>query len=176
MVQDLIKYFGKQAIVASIDVKKENSKYMIYDYKSKQTTIELKQRLSSLDIAEVLLNSVDRDGSKNSYDIELYKEALRYTNLPIIALGGAKNPLCMRELLDNVDKISAVGAGNFFHYSEHSVAISKMFLKKDKLRAIRHDGVLQYKDIEFDNDIRIKKQDDEVLKDMIFEKHIKESI
>jgi len=174
-IQKAIHYFGKQCIIASVDAIQEGKKYYRYDYLTHNFTDDLFQTLQSIQTGEILLNSVNRDGMKNGYDLELYTKALEVTQTPLIAMGGAKNPYNLRELFDKTD-LSAAAAANFFHYYEHSISITKALLKSDTNRPIRHDGLLKYNQFEFDEDGRIKKQDEEELQQMLFEHHQREII
>ena len=175
-IQSAADYFGKQCIVASIDITKKEGKYRLYDYLTRKAMDDPFSIIETLGAGEIIVNVVERDGMKTGYEILLYQKLTALTNIPIIALGGAKNPYDMRDLLDSVPKISAVAAANFFHYYEHSVAITKAILKKEKNRPIRHDGLLRYEDFDFDEDGRILKKEDEELEKMLFEYHKKEVI
>ena len=175
-LQEATHYFGKQCIVASVDITKKEGEYRIYDYLSRSATHNPFTFIDTLDVGEILVNVVEKDGMKSGYEIPLYQELTKRTNIPVIALGGAKNPYDMQALLDSVPNISAVAAANFFHYFEHSVAITKAILKKEKNRPVRHDGLLRYDDFDFDEDGRLVKKADEELEKMLFEYHEKEVI
>ena len=175
-INQAVTYFGKQCIVASIDVLPKGQKYYLYDYLRQTTSDTLQEMIHSLDVGEFLINVVTKDGKKTGYDTTLYNRLTAITDTPIIALGGAKNPMDMRVLFDSVENISAASAANFFHYSEHSVATTKAFLKQDVNRPIRHDGTLQYANRAFDEDARVLKQEEDTLKEMLFQYHKKERI
>ena len=175
-LQEATHYFGKQCIVASVDITKKEGEYRIYDYLSRSATHDPFTFIDTLDVGEILVNVVEKDGMKSGYETALYQELTKRTNIPVIALGGAKNPYDMQALLDSVPNISAVAAANFFHYFEHSVAITKAILKKEKNRPVRHDGLLRYDDFNFDEDGRLVKKADEELEKMLFEYHEKEVI
>ncbi len=174
-IQKAIHYFGKQCIIASVDAIQKEDKYYRYDYLTHNYKDNLFQTLQTIQTGEILLNSVNHDGMKNGYDLELYSRVLEVTQTPLIAMGGAKSPYDLRELFDKTD-VSAAAAANFFHYYEHSISITKAILKSDINRPIRHDGLLKYTQFAFDKDGRIKKEDEVKLQQMLFEHHKREII
>ena len=131
-LKEVSDMFGSQSIIISIDVKKIKEDYIVFiDSATKSTKKSLKEYIEFLDnysYAEVLIHSIDNDGKKNGYDIELVNYIKTMTSKPIIAAGGAKNSSSIYELFSKTD-ISAAAAGNFFHFSEHSV----LNVKKDLL-------------------------------------------
>ena len=175
-IEQAVDYFGKQCIVASLDVMPHAQKYYLYDYLTQSRDDTLQERVRSLHVGEFLINVVTKDGKKTGYDIALYNYLTSITDTPIVALGGAKDANDIKTLFDNANKISAASAANFFHYMEHSVAITKAYLKSDLNRPIRHDGSLQYANRAFDETARVLKQEDETLANMLFEYHEKERI
>ena len=84
---------------------------------------------------EILLNSIDKDGSANGYDIDFIKLVNSKINIPLIACGGAGNEIDIFECFEKT-KIDAVAAGNIFHFKENSYVEIKEFLRK-KLNYIR---------------------------------------
>jgi imidazole glycerol-phosphate synthase subunit HisF len=180
LIEEGARFFGSQCMVVSIDAKRENDgSYRAYTYGGKTDTLlspaELAQQAQAFGAGEILINSIDRDGHKNGYDIDLVRSLLSATNLPLIALGGAKDPLCMKALLENCD-VSAVAAGNYFHFVEHSATIAKAYLSRYFPEQIRLDGYSDYRDFSFDERGRIVKKEDKFLRDMLFEFHPKEVI
>ena len=79
-----------------------------------------------------MINSIDRDGKGNGYDLELLNLVCKITNLPVIACGGVGKHEHLYEAVANT-KVDAVAAANFFHYSDQSVYLSKKFLFDKKV-------------------------------------------
>ncbi len=102
-------------------------------------------------------------------------KACQVSNIPIIALGGAKNAKDLEKAI-KISELSAVAAANFFHYTEHSGTIAKSFIKRENQYPIRLETHVDYKETKFDEDTRILKKEDDVLASLMFETHEKEVI
>ena len=137
LISQIAKEFGSQSIVISVDVKKINNDYKIfYDCGKTQSNYSLKDWLKIIynnGAGELLINSIDRDGSQKGYDINLLKIVTKNCKIPVIALGELETFLIfMRVLKTNID---AAAAANIFQYSDQSVFLAKEFLyKKIKVR------------------------------------------
>jgi cyclase len=133
-INDAAKEFGSQCIVASVDVKKIDGKYFVYNKKFKKNLLvtEWVKTLEELGAGEILLNSVDRDGLKTGYDIDLINKVCNIVNLPVIALGGAGKVEDFKEVLENTD-VDAVAAANFFQYIDQSVFLTRKYLFDNNL-------------------------------------------
>ena len=133
IISEFANTFGKQSIVVSIDVKKIGSNYVIYN--SKNDSIAEKDLFSYVkDVekkgaGEILLNSVDRDGTGEGFDINLINQINNLIKIPLIPCGGAGTVDHISELLDKVN-LSAIAAGNIFNFTERSYENIKNFLKK----------------------------------------------
>lgn len=167
--------FGKQCIVISLDAFDKKR----YDYFSKTTLsqdiAEAAKFIQESHAGEILLNNVHRDGAKVGLDIELINYVCDRVSLPVIAMGGVGNAIHIREAL-KVETLSAVAVGNFFHFIEHSVNITKGFIASSSNLPIRNESYANYQETNFDEDFRIAKKSDEKLKDMLFEYHKEEVI
>lgn len=95
-----------------------------------------------------------------------------HVNIPVIACGGAKNANDMIEALKSTNA-SAISAGNFFHFTEHSVNITKAVIKKEL--DVRIETHANYTDSMFDKNLRLLKKEDELLEHMMFV-HIEKEI
>jgi cyclase len=138
---DLIKEssnkFGSQCIVVAIDAKKtKNNTWEVFTHGGRQPT-----QLNALDFAklaeengagEILLTSMDRDGTKEGYDIELTKTISSSLNIPVIASGGVGT---LKHLKDGIVEggSSAVLAASIFHFGEYSIQEAKEYLKKENV-------------------------------------------
>jgi cyclase len=164
------QHFGKQFVIASVDIKTNHfGHYALYNYKNQCFyDIEINhflQKLPHIGVGEILVNSVDRDGSYQGFDLELFKR-LR-SELPILFQGGAKNASSFIELFSKTSAKNAV-AGNFFHFSEHSVATCKNKIAQS-IDQIRSDQKYFYNFFEEESD-RPQKMSDAYLENMLFEK------
>jgi len=127
--------FGNQCIVLAIDAKKEpgKEKWRVYTHGGRKATqldaLDWARRAVSLGAGEILLTSMDCDGMKNGYDIELTRAVSEAVEVPIIASGGAGNLAHMAEVLDQ-GKASAVLAASIFHFGTYSIPEAKTFLRK----------------------------------------------
>lgn len=162
--------FGSQCIVVCLDVIKKEHDYFIYDYIKKESKDMLHialEKAQNFGAGEILLNNVNNDGKKNGYDLNLINESCKICSLPIIALGGVGNPHHLKEGI-LIKNLSGVSAANFFHFTEHSVILSKSYLKKENNLPIRLETNIKYKDSFFDEDLRLAKKEDNLLDSLNF--------
>lgn len=127
------KCFGSQAIVVSMDVKKNaDGDFKIFiDHGLKETnwTPEIwAQEVQKHGAGEIFLNSIDRDGTAEGYDNELIKRVVNAVNIPVIACGGVATYSDFGEMISYTNA-SAAAAGNIFHFRELSYSIAKKQLK-----------------------------------------------
>jgi len=157
LIKKISEYFGSQCVVVCLDIKKENGKYYIFKKNGKiKTNYDLKKtidKIGMLGAGEIMINSIDRDGKKKGFDINLIKFVASITNLPVIALGGAGKYSDFIEPFKRT-KVSALAAGNIFHFTEHSTIIAKAnMLKKGIDVRVNSDAI--YKLRNFDDTGRV---------------------
>ena len=126
--------YGSQCIIVSIDVKINNQKnYEVYIHSGTSATgrdpISLAQEVESLGAGEILLNSIDRDGTMSGYDIEFIKSVSDVISIPVIASGGAGNYEHMALALEE-GKASALAAASIFHFTQQTPLGAKLYLHK----------------------------------------------
>lgn len=165
------KLFGTQCIVVSIDARRnDDGRYEVFTHSGRRPTgykpVDLAKIAEEQGAGEILLNSVDRDGSKRGYDRELIRQVVDSVNIPVIVCGGVGYPSHFLEAMDL--NVSAVAAANFFHYTEHSVVVAKSFLKSARAN-IRLDTYSTYDGFGFDGDGRAAKVSDPTLEKLRFE-------
>jgi len=124
--------FGSQCIVVAIDAKKiDNNKWEVYIKGGREPVgldvIEWAQKVENLGAGEILLTSMDADGTKDGYDIELLNRVSSTLSIPVIASGGAGKPEHLKEAL-TAGKADAVLAASIFHEKEYSLAEVKKYL------------------------------------------------
>jgi cyclase len=169
--------FGNQCIVASIDAIKVGNKYEIFDYlNNRSTNLEVGDFVTKLEvngIGEIIINSVDRDGSYKGFDLDLINNVCNNTNVPVICSGGAKTPRHFLEVFQNTN-VSGASAANYFHFYEHSVTIAKSFI--NTAVPLRMESKINYRENRFFDDFRLLKKNDLELEKMLFTKIEKEII
>ncbi len=165
------RQFGNQCIVASIDARRlATGKYEAFIEGGSQpagdTPASLAKRFEECGAGEILLNSIDQDGSKKGYDLELIREVVSKVNIPVVVCGGVNHP---RHFQDAAClEVSGLAAANFFHYYEHSVTTVKRYLKNTNAN-IRLDTYFDYHGFSFDDSGRLRKKDDALLEKLYVE-------
>jgi cyclase len=125
------KKFGSQCIVVAIDAKKNRDKWEVFTHGGRNNTginvIEFAKKMEDSGAGELLITSMDRDGTKIGYDNDLMFKISSTINIPIIASGGVGN---LDHLVDGIKigKASAVLAASIFHYGTYSVGEAKQYL------------------------------------------------
>ncbi len=131
VVKDSSQKFGSQCIVVAIDAKKNNGKWEIFTHGGRNKTgidaIEFAKKMEENGAGELLVTSMDRDGTQVGYDIELISKISSKVNIPVIASGGVGN---LDHLVDGIKlgNASAVLAASIFHYGKYSVKEAKEYL------------------------------------------------
>ena len=133
-ITELANEFGSQAIVVSIDAQRndENLLKVYKDFGVEETSLkpsDWAKECQERGAGEILINSIERDGTAEGYDIELIKSVVDSTNIPVIACGGVGDYSDFGKGIEQCD-VSAVAAGNFFNFKELSYPIAKRQLKK----------------------------------------------
>jgi len=131
-IQESSKLFGSQCIVVSIDAKlNEKGEYEVFSHWGKKgtgmTPIQWAKEVESLGAGEILLTSIDKNGSKDGYQMDLIKQVADSVKIPVIANGGAGEWEHMVEVVEEANA-SAVAAANIFYYSEQSTKHAKKFM------------------------------------------------
>ncbi len=130
------KMFGSQSIVVAIDAKKKNSSWEVYINGGRTPTgldvIKWAKKVERLGAGEILLTSMDKDGTKSGYDIELLKAVAESVKIPVIASGGAGKLIHFFEAVSS-GMADAVLAASLFHYREFTIKQVKNYLKRKKV-------------------------------------------
>ena len=129
--------FGNQCIVVAVDAKKVSpEKWTVFTHGGRENTgidvLEWVQEIAQRGAGEILLTSMDADGTKNGYDIELTKRVSESVEIPIIASGGAG---ALEHLSDAIKKgkADAVLAASIFHFGTYSIRETKEYLDKHNI-------------------------------------------
>lgn len=135
-VREAAERFGSQCIVVAIDAKKvsgesEANRWEIFTHGGRNPTgidaVEWARRMTDYGAGEILLTSMDRDGTKNGFDVALTRAISDAVPVPVIASGGVGN---LQHLVDGVIQggADAVLAASIFHFGEHSIAEAKQYM------------------------------------------------
>lgn len=131
VITDCAKAFGSQCIVVAVDAKRTGDSWEVYTHSgTKQTgidAIEWAKEVCDRGCGEILLTSMDADGTKQGYDIELTRTVVRNVNIPVIASGGCGTIQHIVDVLREGEADAALAA-SIFHYGQHSVAEVKRVL------------------------------------------------
>lgn len=177
LIEKAAKIFGNQCVVVSIDAITEPDGHRVYDYINKKplplTPSVFAKKCENLGAGEILINSVDRDGSYSGYDIPLIQSVCQNVTIPVICSGGARDANDFVKVFSET-KASAASAANFFHFTEHSVLITKANIKKHV--GIRLDTYSNYLENPVDDHYRLMKKSDKVLEEMLYIRIEKEVI
>lgn len=177
LITKVAHQYGEQCVVASVDGLLTDSGYRVFDYMQhkvlNQTPSGLAKKLQQLGAGEVLINSVDRDGSYQGFDLALIDSVCKEVTIPVICSGGAGNAQHFVEVFQRTT-VSAASAANYFHFTEHSVTTTKTQVNKHI--PLRHETYFHYQDSHFGKDGRVLKKDDQELEDMLFQRIEKELI
>jgi imidazole glycerol-phosphate synthase subunit HisF len=125
------KKFGSQCIVVAIDAKKNSNKWEVFTHGGRNNTkldaIEFAKKMEDCGAGELLVTSMDRDGTQIGYDNDLMFKISSIVNIPVIASGGVGN---LDHLVDGIKlgNASAVLAASIFHYGTHSIKEAKQYL------------------------------------------------
>ena len=142
---------GRQCVVVAIDAKRNynisngrnvfsdgDNKFWfeVFIYGGKKETgldaVEWAKTAQKLGAGEILLTSIDRDGTKDGYDLVLTRAIVGSVKIPVIASGGCGEPQHMMEVFKNTD-VDAALAASIFHYESHSVDRVKQYLKQNQV-------------------------------------------
>jgi len=131
MIIESSKKFGSQCIVVAIDAKKNGNKWEVFTHGGRNNTsldaIEFAKKMEGNGAGELLVTSMDRDGTQIGYDNDLMFKISSTVNIPVIASGGVGN---LDHLVDGIKlgNASAVLAASIFHYGTHSINEAKQYL------------------------------------------------
>ncbi len=136
LITEGAEIFGSQCIVLSIDAKRQDGLWYAYTHGGRNNSgidaIKWAKEGERLGAGEILLNSIDKDGTKEGYDLELTRRISESVNIPVIASGGAGNP---QQMVDAVKfgKADAVLLASLLHYGEYTIKDIKDYLKEKEI-------------------------------------------
>lgn len=133
LVSEAASKFGSQCVVVAIDARQSGpSKWEVYSHGGRTATginaVEWAQKVESLGAGEILLTSMDRDGTKDGFDLPLTRSIARAVNIPVIASGGVGTLQHIAAGLTEGEADAALAA-SIFHYGEYSIRETKEYLR-----------------------------------------------
>lgn len=131
LITEIAKRHGSQCLVSSVDVRFQDGDWLCFSHSGVQATgrkvISWVRELEALGTGEILITSIDRDGTMQGYDLALIETVVNLVNIPVIASGGAGNYQHMVEAVKDAGA-SAVAASSMFHFTEQTPAGAKLAL------------------------------------------------
>jgi len=134
LIVEAAEKFGRQCVVVSIDTRSTSVfPWEVFTHAGQKSTgmdaLNWARRAASLGAGEILITSIDREGTSKGYDLELVKTIANALDIPVIASGGVGN---LWHLVDgiNIGHASAVAAASIFHFTDQSVIKAKTFMKQ----------------------------------------------
>ncbi len=134
IISQAAQLYGNQCVVLSVDIKRVDGKFLVFAKGGRENTgidaIEWIKRCVSMGAGEVVVNSIDTDGVKNGFDLELLEKVCGAVNVPIIASGGAGKEEDFTALFKTLPGVDAGLAASVFHFGEIEIPRLKEQLKK----------------------------------------------
>lgn len=131
LIEDAANRFGRQCVVIAIDARQTESGHEVYSHGGRRATgraaVAWAREAAERGAGEILLTSMDRDGTKYGYDLELTASVTAAVTIPVIASGGAGNPEHLRSVLSDAGAAAALAA-SIFHFDAHPVPETKRYL------------------------------------------------
>ena len=136
IIKDASEYFGNQCIVVAVDAKKHNNDWFVYSHGGTRKTdlfaLDWIEKVQNLGAGEILLTSMDKDGTKSGFDNNLLSKVSEFLKIPLIASGGVGS---LEHFYDGVakGKADALLAASVFHFNEISIKEVKKYLKQKNI-------------------------------------------
>jgi imidazole glycerol-phosphate synthase subunit HisF len=136
LVKDLAKQFGSQCVVLAIDTKFEDNEWRVYlnggRVKTEFRTLDWAKQAVALGAGEILLTSMNNDGTKDGFALNITKQISDAVNVPVIASGGAGTMQHFKDVFE-IGKADAALAASVFHYKEIGIPELKTYLRENNI-------------------------------------------
>lgn len=135
LIKECAQSFGSQCVVVAIDAKRVDGKFKVFIYSGRKNAnldaVEWAKKVEELGAGEILLTSIDKDGTQDGYDIELLERILEAVSIPVIISGGAGSEKHFLQAAKS--GASACLAASVFHYGKIKIKELKEYLKKNNI-------------------------------------------
>ena len=137
LIKEAAQKYGDQCVVLSADIKRVNGEFHVFSKGGREDTgmeaIEWIKKCVALGAGEVVVNSIDTDGVKGGFDIEMLRAVCNAVNVPVIASGGAGCVQDFLSLFDEIPDIDAALAASVFHFGEIKIPDLKAEMRKNNI-------------------------------------------
>jgi cyclase len=139
LITEIANQFGSQCVVVAIDTKFEDNEWKVFVHGGRTSTplktVEWAKQIEQLGAGEILLTSMNNDGTKAGFDLDITNQVSTAVNIPVIASGGAGTKVHFKEVFENTKATGGLAA-SVFHYGEIPIPALKNYLKEQNI-AIR---------------------------------------
>lgn len=136
LITEIANEFGSQCVVVAIDTKFENDEWTVFVNGGKVPTgiktLDWAKQVEQLGAGEILLTSMNNDGTKNGFALDISNQVSCAVNIPVIASGGAGSKVNFKEVFEQT-KVSAALAASIFHFGEIPIPQLKQYLKSENI-------------------------------------------
>tara|TARA_A100001011_G_C14302643_1_gene841571 strand:- start:715 stop:1485 length:771 start_codon:yes stop_codon:yes gene_type:complete len=136
LIHEAVKIFGSQSIVISIDVKKIGDEYICFrnsgTIQTEYDLISWLKIVETFSVGEILITSIDKDGTMSGYDIDLIKITQNNVSIPVLAAGGCSSYYNMLQVFKETD-ISALCASSIFQFTQCTPKLAKKYLRENNI-------------------------------------------
>lgn len=137
LIEDAAKKYGDQCVVLSADIKRVDGKFTVFSKGGRENTgmeaIEWIKRCVDMGAGEIVVNSIDTDGVKNGFDLEMLGAVCSAVNVPVIASGGAGSIEDFVRLFKTLPEVDAGLAASIFHFGEVEIKVLKEELQRNDI-------------------------------------------
>jgi cyclase len=136
LIADIAGQFGSQCVVVAVDTKFEKEEWMVYVHGGRTPTpvktLDWVKQIEALGGGEILLTSMNNDGTKEGFAIDITREVSKSVNIPVIASGGAGTMQHFKDVFENTEASGGLAA-SIFHFGEIPIPVLKQYLLKEKI-------------------------------------------
>lgn len=136
LITEIAKEFGSQCVVVAVDTKFDNGEWKVFVHGGRTSTpfktIDWVKQIEALGAGEILLTSMNNDGTKNGFAVDITKDVANAINIPVIASGGAGSSEHFKEVFEQTEATGGLAA-SIFHYGQIPIPELKDYLKNQQI-------------------------------------------